>query len=74
MPKIGLLSDSHGRARTTRLAIQTLLDQSVEAIVHLGDIGSIEVIDELVVQETMTFFTPATLAVVTVIIAEAIWA
>lgn len=54
MPRIGLLSDSHGRARTTREAVRTLLQQSVDVIIHLGDIGSIEVIDELVVPPRKT--------------------
>ncbi len=54
MPRIGLLSDSHGRAKTTRKAIQLLLSQNVDTILHLGDIGSIEVIDELVVPPKQT--------------------
>ncbi len=48
MSKIGLLSDSHGRATTTRRAVQVLLEQQVQRIVHLGDIGTVEVIDALV--------------------------
>lgn len=54
MPRIGILSDSHGRARTTRQAIKSLLQQSPDFIIHLGDIGSIEVIDELVVPPRKT--------------------
>lgn len=50
LPRIGLLSDSHGRAATTRLGVQALLAEGVDLLVHLGDIGSVEVIDELVVQ------------------------
>lgn len=46
--KIGLLSDSHGRASTTQRAVQLLLEQEVEVILHLGDIGSVEVIDALI--------------------------
>ena len=48
MSKIGLLSDSHGRASTTRRAVQVLLERQVHRIVHLGDIGTVEVIDALV--------------------------
>ena len=47
LPRIGLLSDSHGRAATTRRAVQLLLEQGAEVLLHLGDVGSVEVIDEL---------------------------
>ena len=49
MPKIGLLSDSHGRAATTRRAVELLLQHDAEILIHLGDIGTVEVIDALVV-------------------------
>lgn len=48
MPKIGLLSDSHGRAATTRRAVEALLAVGAEVLIHLGDVGSLEVIDELI--------------------------
>lgn len=48
LPKIGLLSDSHGRAATTRRAVQVLMDAGASSLLHMGDIGSMEVIDELV--------------------------
>lgn len=48
MTRIGLLSDSHGRAATTERAVRLLLEQGVDLIVHLGDIGSVEVIDAMV--------------------------
>jgi hypothetical protein len=49
MPRlVGLLSDSHGRAPTTQRAISLLIEQQVEVILHLGDIGTLEVIDALV--------------------------
>lgn len=48
LTRIGLLSDSHGRAGTTERAVRLLLQQGVDLIVHLGDIGSVEVIDALV--------------------------
>lgn len=45
---IGLLSDSHGRAATTRAAVQALLAGGADVIVHLGDIGTEAVIDAMV--------------------------
>lgn len=50
MPKIGLISDSHGRATTTRRAVEILLEAGAQMLIHLGDVGSVEVIDELVVE------------------------
>ena len=49
MAKIGLLSDSHGRAATTRRAVEVLLAQGAQRLIHLGDIGTVEVIDALCV-------------------------
>ena len=46
--KIGLLSDSHGLVAVTRRAVKTLLDAGAEVLIHLGDIGGVEVIDTLV--------------------------
>ncbi len=54
LPRIGLLSDSHGRAAITRLGVQALLAEGVDLLIHLGDIGSVEVIDELLVQDSDT--------------------
>ena len=45
---LGLLSDSHGRVEPTRTAVQLLLDRGAELLIHLGDVGSRNVIDELV--------------------------
>jgi len=47
LPRIGLLSDSHGQAATTRRAVHVLLEQRAELLVHLGDVGTVEVIDAL---------------------------
>lgn len=47
MPRIGLLSDSHGRAQTTRAAANLLVAHQAQVILHLGDIGSVEVIDAI---------------------------
>lgn len=46
--RIGILSDSHGRADTTRRAVDLLLEAGATTLLHLGDIGSEAVIDELV--------------------------
>ncbi|MEO0514833.1 MAG: metallophosphoesterase family protein [Planctomycetota bacterium] len=54
MPKIGLLSDSHGRAATTRRAVEVLLQQGAGVLIHLGDVGTVEVIDALCVDHPDT--------------------
>jgi hypothetical protein len=46
--RIGILSDSHGRVDTTRAAIALLLQAGCTTLLHLGDIGSDEVLDEFV--------------------------
>lgn len=45
---IGVLSDSHGRAETTRRAVALLLASGAERLIHLGDLETEAVIDELV--------------------------
>ncbi len=45
---IGILSDSHGHADTTALAVAALKEHGAEVLLHLGDIGDEKVIDELV--------------------------
>ncbi|MEM6460132.1 MAG: metallophosphoesterase family protein [Planctomycetota bacterium] len=54
MPKIGLLSDSHGRASTTRRGVAALLDHGADVLIHLGDVGTVEVIDALCVDHPDT--------------------
>lgn len=44
---IGVLADSHGHAETTAKAVRMLLEHGADMLLHLGDIGSDEVIDEL---------------------------
>ena len=52
MQRIGLLSDSHGRAGTTREGVRKLVALEVEALIHLGDIGTVEVLDALAEEGT----------------------
>ncbi len=47
MTTLGLLSDTHGRAKTARAAVDLLLEQGADTLIHLGDVGSPEVIDTL---------------------------
>ena len=44
---IGILSDSHGRAAITGEAVRQLLKRGAEMLIHLGDVGTEAVIDEL---------------------------
>jgi len=53
MPRIALLSDSHGRAAITRRAVELAVANGAEKILHLGDVGSTEVIDALRVDATL---------------------
>ncbi len=46
--RLGLLSDSHGDVRMTQAAIASLLSRNVSAVVHLGDLCSDAVLEELV--------------------------
>ena len=50
LARIGLLSDSHGRAATTQRAVRLLLDKQVDLLLHLGDVGTVDVIDALIEQ------------------------
>ncbi len=45
--KIGLVSDSHGKDSRLRKAIDELLARGAEAIVHCGDVKSVEAIELL---------------------------
>jgi putative phosphoesterase len=46
--RIGVLSDSHGRVEITRAAVAALVERECSILLHLGDLGSDVVIDELV--------------------------
>jgi putative phosphoesterase len=48
MPLLGLLSDSHGRADRTAAAVALLRGRGAELLLHLGDVGSEAVLEELV--------------------------
>ena len=45
--RIGILSDSHGRAERTADAVRALLDAGARMLIHLGDVETELVIDEL---------------------------
>jgi len=46
--RIGILSDSHGHFDTTRRAVLALTERDVDLLIHLGDIETEAVLDELV--------------------------
>lgn len=45
--KIGVLSDSHGKLRLVLAAGKTFVERGVEAVVHCGDIDSVECLEAL---------------------------
>jgi putative phosphoesterase len=45
--KLGILSDSHGRVAILRQALARLDAEGVDAVIHCGDIGGIDSIEEL---------------------------
>ncbi len=45
--KIGIVSDSHGKAGCLRAALELLASHCCEAVVHCGDIGSTECVELL---------------------------
>ncbi|QDU34375.1 phosphodiesterase [Poriferisphaera corsica] len=49
MPILGLLSDSHGQAALTQTAVNILLDNQADILIHCGDICTPEVLDALAV-------------------------
>jgi acyl-CoA thioester hydrolase len=48
MTRVGILSDSHGNVGTTARAARLLLDAGADILIHLGDIGSGEVLEALI--------------------------
>ncbi len=47
MALIGFISDSHGDWRRTRNAVDTLQRQGCTSLIHLGDVETTDVLDEL---------------------------
>jgi putative phosphoesterase len=47
MALIGIISDSHGEWMRTREAVALLKDRGCETLIHLGDVETNEVLDEL---------------------------
>ena len=45
--KLGIMSDSHGRVPLVRQALSVLKAAGAQAIVHCGDVGGLEVLDEM---------------------------
>lgn len=45
---MGILSDSHGKFRRVRNALRIFERERVQLIVHCGDVGGVEVFDEVV--------------------------
>lgn len=45
--KLGILSDSHGRVANVRQALIALDRAGADAFIHCGDVGSLEVLEEL---------------------------
>ena len=48
MKRLGILSDTHGDVGRTQKAMEVLLGQGVDEVVHCGDVGSTRVLDVLV--------------------------
>lgn len=44
--KLGIMSDSHGRVVLVRQAVSILKAAGAQALVHCGDVGGLEVLDE----------------------------
>ena len=45
--RLGILSDTHGRAEACAIAVRTLIDLGAQALVHCGDVGGEPVLDAL---------------------------
>lgn len=53
---LGIVSDSHGHHETTGRAVAAVRDAGAERLVHLGDVGSERVLDELVGHDANVVF------------------
>jgi len=56
MALIGLISDSHGEWLRTREAVKLLNDRGCDRLIHLGDVETNEVLDELADHNVMMVF------------------
>jgi putative phosphoesterase len=45
--KLGIISDSHGRVRVVRQALALLTSAGAEGIIHCGDLGGLDVLEEV---------------------------
>ena len=54
----GIVSDSHGRARKLRRAVEILVGRGAEAIVYCGDFGTIACFDPLAEAPVQTYAVP----------------
>jgi putative phosphoesterase len=56
--KIGIVSDSHGKVKPLKAALDLLVDRGVETIVHCGDVGSVECVESLGATGVPTYLVP----------------
>lgn len=56
LDRLGIISDTHGRASRARRAIDMLLARGATKIIHLGDVGDEPVLDLLAGLESMVVF------------------
>ncbi|MCA9286122.1 MAG: YfcE family phosphodiesterase [Phycisphaerales bacterium] len=54
--RLGLLSDTHGRVEAASLAVRVLVERGATMLIHLGDIGSDSVLEELASIESHVVF------------------
>jgi putative phosphoesterase len=54
--RLGVVSDTHGHVELTRPAVRMLESLEVDAVLHCGDIGSIEVVDLFTIWPTHFVF------------------
>ena len=54
--RIGVVSDTHGNLSNTQAAVRLLSSLDVEAVLHCGDIGTVEVIETIGTLDKPTHF------------------
>ncbi len=45
--KIGIISDTHSKVKKAKLALELLIDNGAEFIIHAGDVGKVETLELL---------------------------